>query len=515
LGNVHVPGLAEAGPSAKSETDEVSSPLLPKARPYTAGRWRLANPAILEDVKLWVSHLLIRHEEVFGTQVCVGPPGWHAFPPPPRRTRAEALSIATGLAMSIQDSPQKFVEIAREYSEDTVTRDTGGSFGGITASEFLRTPEILDALSSMQPGEISRVIETHCGFHIIHRRSVPPIEMVSGTRIVIGHDGAGWLRRFGARRSIPSRARGDALVLANKVYERARARPDRFSELVREYSEHRDAIDDGEIGEWSTHESSAIPREVEILQGLRDGEIAPPVEGLFGFEVIRRTSPRARKHFSIEAIQFFFDAEAPEDGLLSKNTAFKKASDAINTLAVDPSAWSRLRSDQDCEDVETWTEGRAPCELETLLERLAPGEITNRPVEWNSGFVIAKVIDPSRAPPAALPQHDLPAPVAPDIDYFSGQMHSGMMQEIFRSTCEDSRTRLHLSDEEAKALQDLHNMASQELVSEVQRRDEFIRIQRQVENQLGNEGYARYQQAMAKRFEDVVLSRNLNLRRFQ
>jgi hypothetical protein len=217
----------------------------------------------------------------------------------------------------------------------------------------------------------------------------------------------------------------------------------------------------------------------------------------------------------MEALQFFFDAEAPDDGLLSKDAAFRKASKAINTLALDPSAWPRLLSDYGCEGVETWTEGRAPRELEALLEQLAPGEITDRPVERNSGFVIAMAVDPSKVSPVAYPRHDLPAPVAPDLDYFSGQMLPAMLREIFRGVCEDTRARLLLSDEEATALQDLHDAFSDEPASDIRRRETFISIQRRVQDQLGNQRYAQYQQILAQHLENLVLSRNLRMRPFQ
>jgi len=422
------------------------------------------------------------------------------------------------LARLASESPQNFARLARQYSEDTITRDTGGSLGGIAATELLRTPEILDALASMRPGDLSHVVETHCGFHVLYRRPAPPNIAVSGSRLVIGHDGARWLHRFGARRSIPARPRSQALSLATELYERAKAHPDQFSDLIHEYSEHRDAIDDGDLGEWSTHENSAIPREIEILQGLADWELAPPIEGLFGFEILQRTPNRPRKHFAMEAIQIFFDADEPEDGPLSKTLAAKTIDEIVKTLSQEPSAWERLRRENCCDGLQTWSEGRAPRELASLLEHLTPGEITNRTIEWNSSFVIAMDMRPDVGPPTILARHDLPAPSVPDVRFLvSGGLDPVKASKVLRGVCEDIAAALHLPSQEARSLQDLHGLNSIQSpansyipVSSDERWSQFERILRQVEEQFGPAGAVRYQEALKRRLEAAVLSTDSN-----
>ena len=58
--------------------------------------------------------------------------------------------------------------------------------------------------------------------------------------------------------------------------------------------EHRDLSRDGDLGTWSSREASPFPREIERLQGLRVGEIAPPIDSPYGFQILLRTSVAER-----------------------------------------------------------------------------------------------------------------------------------------------------------------------------------------------------------------------------
>jgi PPIC-type peptidyl-prolyl cis-trans isomerase-like protein len=494
-----------AAASSPKEPQAAAAPLSAvRLVPYPPGRWRLISPTALSEVTLWVSHLLIRHEGVEGTQVCLGPPGWYAFPPPPSRTRDEALSLATDIANRIGKSSQTFAEAAAAYSEDTVTRGTQGSLGGVAASELVRTPEILDALAEMGPDEISRVVETHCGFHILHRRSVPPDTTVSGSRIVIGHDGVPWLRRFGARRIIPSRSRDQALALATQVYERAQASPELFADLVRVYSDHRDALDEGELGQWSTHETSPIPRELELLARLHDGEIAPPIEGLFGFEILRRTPNRPRKQFAMEALRVYFDAEASERDPMSRIGAWNTMTEAIKTLTSNPSLWPQLYATYNTEDIGTWTEGRAPRELEAMLGSLNVGDIANRPVEWNSSFLVAKAVAPIGV---SLPQdrlYELPSPVEPDVGYLARRTPVAAMRRVILATIKEISSTQELSIEQEGFIEALAptDQCSEAASATDPSSPSFIHLQQQ----LGDELFALFQRTFARHLEYETLA---------
>ena len=59
-----------------------------------------------------------------------------------------------------------FAEIARIYSIDTSSRPAGGDLGWFPAG-YLLVPEVEAAAFDIQPGELSEVIESELGFHIV------------------------------------------------------------------------------------------------------------------------------------------------------------------------------------------------------------------------------------------------------------------------------------------------------------------------------------------------------------
>jgi parvulin-like peptidyl-prolyl isomerase len=59
-----------------------------------------------------------------------------------------------------------FAVLARAFSLDLSTRPAGGDLGWFPTG-ILTTPEVEQHAFEMQPGEISEVIESHLGFHII------------------------------------------------------------------------------------------------------------------------------------------------------------------------------------------------------------------------------------------------------------------------------------------------------------------------------------------------------------
>lgn len=261
--------------------------------PYPPGRWRLARFDELERALIWPAHILVRHREVAPGLVSFSLPLWQAAPPPPERTRREALELAERLAEQARAQPEQFAALARQHSEDIATRHAGGALGGVNAFKLSDWPEVLDALAALKPGGVSTVVETGYGFHVLSLRPPPEARRVGGARIVIGYDDAPWLHRYLARRPIPPRSHAAAAALAEQVYREARAAPGEFARLVAAYSEHREAEHGGDFGRWSTLEPTPFPDAVEVLQGLEPGEVAPPIDSLFGFQIIQRTEEQS------------------------------------------------------------------------------------------------------------------------------------------------------------------------------------------------------------------------------
>ena len=77
-----------------------------------------------------------------------------------------ARERANALRVQVNGKDEKtFVEVASEQSDDKATRETGGDLGTFTRNEVL--PQIGDAAFELTKGEISEVIRSDRGFHIL------------------------------------------------------------------------------------------------------------------------------------------------------------------------------------------------------------------------------------------------------------------------------------------------------------------------------------------------------------
>ncbi len=65
---------------------------------------------------------------------------------------------------------EDFAEMAREYSDDRVSAERGGELGRFGRGVMVR--EFEEAAFALREGEISNIIETQFGFHIIHKTGV-------------------------------------------------------------------------------------------------------------------------------------------------------------------------------------------------------------------------------------------------------------------------------------------------------------------------------------------------------
>jgi len=374
--------------------------------------WRLASRAELDTVVVWVSQIVVRHRDS-REEVSFSPAYWFSVPPRVQRPREEALALAQVIAEKAAREPQRFGELAKQYSEDISSRDEGGSLGGVQASQLEPWPHVLDALAAIGPGQSSGVVETAYGFHVFYRSAPPPETTLSGAHLVIGHDQAQWLETF-ARNKRPSRSREDALTLARELSRQARAEPARFAELVRRYSEHRDAEVDGDFGAWSTREPNDYPPRIARLRALAVGEVGAPIETHLGFEIVRRTPLRPRERFRarmaiIPVATVDTEVPRPLDASL-RNQAFEKATALARLCAAGPSCFDPLNPG--ATELE-WEEGRQFAALTPVLKALRPGQIASQPVLSDDGFVIAQRLVPHAAPTSAW-KTELPAPASPD-----------------------------------------------------------------------------------------------------
>ena len=75
-------------------------------------------------------------------------------------------TMTTALAVLAEaKSGKDFVELAKTYSEDPAARKDGGELGPFKKGDML--PELEQTIMAMKPGEVSELVYTTAGFHII------------------------------------------------------------------------------------------------------------------------------------------------------------------------------------------------------------------------------------------------------------------------------------------------------------------------------------------------------------
>ena len=108
-------------------------------------------------------------------QIVVGPRATPA-------ARAAALTRAESLLVALRHGAD-FETLARRYSDDPGTRDRGGDLGwfrrGLMFQAFDRVA------FQLRPGEISNIVETPVGFHIIKAEEVQPSEIRASHILIV------------------------------------------------------------------------------------------------------------------------------------------------------------------------------------------------------------------------------------------------------------------------------------------------------------------------------------------
>ncbi len=166
------------------------------------------------------------------------------------------------------DAGESFEDLAREYSDD-VTAASGGDLGFIARG--IMVPEFEDAVFALDPGEVSGVVPTRFGFHIIQA-----VEK-DDDRVHARHI----LARLSPGPEDAARARARAETLRQMVVGDAD-----FADVAREYSDDPQSREQGgSLGTFTLEELE--PSFQAVLAGLEPGGITEVIEGDSGFYVLK------------------------------------------------------------------------------------------------------------------------------------------------------------------------------------------------------------------------------------
>ncbi len=147
--------LTEPGPSAGKAgngTATATAQMAQPARPQPARPTQPTGAAAAPDARIRASHILIAYQGARRSQAT--------------RSKDDAKKLAEQLAARAKGGAD-FADLAKQFSDDAVAKARGGDLGTFGRDNMVKP--FADAAFGLKPGEISGVVETPFGFHIIKR----------------------------------------------------------------------------------------------------------------------------------------------------------------------------------------------------------------------------------------------------------------------------------------------------------------------------------------------------------
>ena len=223
-------------------------------------------PAVVPDggeplEEIAASHILVKYEGASGSVGIT-------------RSRGQALEMIEEARARIV-AGEDFRVVAWEVSNDR-SSVRGGWIGVGDYSTWV--PEFSDVAFALEVGELSAVVETPFGFHIIRREPRDPVAL---KHIVIRHGGS----PGSSDAEVSARTRGDARALANQARERVHGGED-FEEVAKDLSDGTYGPRGGDLGEFLGGQLGV--EFDEAVDELEPGELSEVFETRHGYHVILR-----------------------------------------------------------------------------------------------------------------------------------------------------------------------------------------------------------------------------------
>lgn len=264
---------AERGVQVVFGKGEMAGPFEEAA--FAMGEGQVSDPV---DTRFGVYVIMrVEPEEYSTAHILVQYKGAAEAPPAIKRTKEEARERAEMVAKKAASSGVNFAVLAERYS-DSPSRLRGGVIRPLVpGQEHANYDNYIEAAGKLEVGQVSGVVETPFGFHVIKRLK---LERMNASHILIAYTGS-----EGSPRE--KRTKGAAERLARKVLREVKAEGADFAALARKYSDCSSRDKGGDLGRFAR--GMMVPRFEQIAFALDVGAISDLVETKFGYHIIKRT----------------------------------------------------------------------------------------------------------------------------------------------------------------------------------------------------------------------------------
>jgi peptidyl-prolyl cis-trans isomerase SurA len=197
------------------------------------------------------------------------------------QTTLDSLKKKAEMILNLAKKGEDFASLASEYSDDP-TGKNGGDLGFFKIGDMIEKFEI--AAFVLNPGEISDLVETEFGYHIIkveektddavHARHILVLIQPSGADTI------------------------SVKTLADSLRQRILAGED-FGKLAKEYSSDEDSRKmGGELGWYPV--AQMTPEFREGVKDLKIGEISEPIQSQFGIHILKVLDRKEQRKLTLE-----------------------------------------------------------------------------------------------------------------------------------------------------------------------------------------------------------------------
>jgi len=199
----------------------------------------------------------------------------------PSLVTLDSLKKKAEMVLDLVKKGEDFAQLASSYSDDPSGKE-GGDLGFFKRGDMI--PKFEEAVFTLNPGEVSQVVETEFGYHIIKVEERKD-DRVHARHILI-------LVRPSPEDTLK------VLDLADSLYQKLLGGAD-FGEMAKQFSSDEESKKlGGELGWYPV--ASMTPEFKEGVKNLKTGEISPPIKSQFGIHILKVLDRREQRKITLK-----------------------------------------------------------------------------------------------------------------------------------------------------------------------------------------------------------------------